>query len=305
MPHQYDNIPAVLKQHPNWVAWGIRGSPPKIPYNPISLLSGKALPAKAGIKETWSSYQNAVMCVERGLSAGIGYEFSGDGIYGVDLDHVIDGGDLSLEAQDVVGTLDSYTEASPSGTGLHIIVLAPGAEITRHRRKGHFIEIYGEGRYFTVTGNIRGNGKGIEPRTEQLQEVHDRYLLRDPPQKAAPTPLPETTVGHGCFLSIGLERDRVFCALWSGERRNGNESSDDIALMNKLAYWCNADPYAAVQAFLSSPYHAQKDEAHKRKCQRSDYLYNTAKNACDTVYSTAATDYDSWQNRRRERGYTR
>ena len=24
MPHLYDNIPAVLKQHQNWVCWGIR-----------------------------------------------------------------------------------------------------------------------------------------------------------------------------------------------------------------------------------------------------------------------------------------
>ena len=41
------------------------------------------------------------------------------------------------------------------------------------------------------------------------------------------------------------------CGLVSGV---GNESADDIALMNKLAYWCNADPDAMIRAFLSSPY---------------------------------------------------
>jgi putative DNA primase/helicase len=97
------------------------------------------------------------------------------------------------------------------------------------------------------------------------------------------------------FLDIGLKRDRVFNALWSGERRHGNESADDIALMNKLAYWCNADTNAMIQAFISSPYYAQKDEAHKKKCQRSDYLPKTAKNSCDTVRSTAIVDYERYQ----------
>ena len=98
----------------------------------------------------------------------------------------------------------------------------------------------------------------------------------------------------------------MFSSLWAGERRYGNESADDIALMNKLAYWCNANPDSMIRAFLSSPHHAQKDEAHKRKCQRSDYLPNTAKNACATVYSTAAVEYERWQqNRKRERSYAR
>ncbi|MDR1542271.1 MAG: hypothetical protein LBU32_30710 [Clostridiales bacterium] len=38
------------------------------------------------------------------------------------------------------------------------------------------------------------------------------------------------------FLRTVLERDKVFQALWSGQRRNGNESADYQALMNKLAY---------------------------------------------------------------------
>ena len=108
------------------------------------------------------------------------------------------------------------------------------------------------------------------------------------------------------FLRTGLERDKVFAVLWSGQRRYGNESSNDIALMNKLAYWCNADPDAMIRAFLSSPYHAQKNEIHKRKCQRADYLPDTARKAASTVYSTAAADYERWQqNRRQERSVAR
>lgn len=266
------------------------------------------MPAKAGVRETWGSYQNATECVKQGLAQGIGYEFDGS-VYGVDLDHVMDeAGTLTPQAQEIVGKLGSYTEVSPSGTGLHIFVLAPGAEITRHRKKDYFLEIYGEGRYFTVTGNVPGSVKPIATRTAELQAIHDKFLLPDTVQKAVNLSPPMTmqSAEQERFLNIGLERDKVFGALWAGQRRNGNESADDIALMNKLAYWCNAVPDAMIPAFLSSPYYAQKDEAHKRKCQRLDYLPNTARNACKTVYSTAIVDYERWQqSRKRERSYAR
>ena len=306
MPHPYDNIPPLLKHHPNWVAWGIRGAPPKIPYNPASLLSGNPQPAKAGIPETWGSFHTAAECVKRGLAKGIGYEFDGGDIYGIDLDHVIDAvGVLAPEAQEIVAKLDSFTEVSPSKTGLHIFVLAPGAQITRHRKKGCFIEIYNGGRYFTVTGNIYGNMKSIETRTAELQAIHDKYLLPEATKNLARLP-PTQSAEQERFLHIGLSRDKAFAALWGGDRLNKNESADDIALMNKLAYWLTATPDSMIRAFLSSPYYAQKDEAHKKKCQRPDYLPNTAKNACANVYSTAIADYNRWQQgHRQERSSTR
>ena len=305
MPHLYDNIPALLKQRPNWVAWGVRDSPPKAPFNPASLLGGRPFPAKAGVRETWGSYQQAAECVMRGMAQGIGYEFDGS-VIGVDLDHVLERGVLMPQAQEIVGKLDSYTEVSPSGTGLHILVLAPGAEITRHRKKGCFLEIYSEGRYFTVTGNAYGGVKPIERRESELQAVHDEFLLHEQAERITYTSPPNPSGTQERFLRLGLERDKVFAALWSGQRHNGNESSDDIALMNKLAYWCNADPDAMIRAFLSSPHHAQKDEPHKKKCLRADYLPSTAKNACDSVYSTAVADYERWQqNRRQQRSYAR
>lgn len=307
--HLYDNIPPMLKERPHWVAWGIRDSPPKAPYNPASLLKRDAAPAKAGIPGTWGSFNEAVRCVELGLATGIGYEFlDDDDLYGVDLDHIISEDGVSREAREIVGKLDSYTEVSPSGTGLHIFVLAPGADITRHRKKDYFLEIYSTGRYFTVTGKIMGGLKPIATRTAELQAVHDKFLLPDPAQRVIrlPTAAPVPSATQDRFFRTGLERDKVFRALWNGERRHGNESADDIALMNKLAYWCNANPDAMIRAFLSSPYHTQKDDTHKRKCQRSDYLPNTAQNACATVYSTASVDYERWQqSRRQKRSYTR
>ena len=306
MQNNYRNIPPFLLRHHQWVAWGIRDAPQKAPFHPRSLLAGRPLPAKAGIPETWGNYDNAVRCVECGLAQGIGFEFCGNGLYGVDLDHVIDdSGAPSPQAQEIVGKLASYTEVSPSGTGLHIFVFAGGADITRHRKKDGFLEIYSEGRYFTVTGNIYGDAKAVECRSKELQAIHDKFLLPAPAQIIPQPPPPMPSTERGRFLRLGLERDKTFAALWAGERRYGNESADDIALMNKLAYWCNADPDAMIRAFLSSPYHSQKDDAHLKKCQRSDYLPNTAKNASATVYSTAIVDNQHWQSQKRERSSAR
>ena len=300
-----ENIPTMLKEHRNWVVWGVAYALPKAPYNPASLLSGKPQLAKAGIRETWSDYQTAVECVKQGLAEGVGYQFDGSGIYGVDLDNVLDkSGKLTNEAIDIIYKLDSYTEYSPSGTGVHIIVKAPSAEITRHRKKDYFLEIYGKDRYFTVTGNICGCYKDIATRTMELQEIHNKFLTPAVSNKTVTSIMPTASDNstHERFIDMGLKRDKVFNVLWCGDRRHGNESADDIALMNKLAYWCNADTNAMIQAFLRSPYYSQKGDTHKKKCQRSDYLSNTAKNSSDTVRSTAIADYERWQqNRNSER----
>jgi putative DNA primase/helicase len=247
--------------------------------------------------------------VERGLAQGIGYEFGGgDDIFGVDLDHVIGENGVTPEAREIVGLLSSYTEISPSGTGLHTFVFAPGADITRHRKKDGFVEIYSEARYFTVTGSIYGGVGEIAGRTAELQIVHDKFLL---PERSIARDVSGPARGgiecsvtlpdHERFLRTGLERDKVFAEMWEGRRRYGNESADDQVFMNKLAYWCSTDPGAMLRAFLQSPYYAQKDEAHKKKCQRADYLPGTAKNACATVYSTAAADYERWQQSRKQK----
>lgn len=309
MSHSYGNIPAILKQRPNWVVWGVSDAEAKAPFEPRGLLANRQIAAKAGSPETWGRYHQASECVRRGLARGIGYQFDGSGIYGVDLDHVInDTGALAPQAREVVDSLASYSETSPSGNGLHIFVLAPGANITRHRKKDGFVEIYGDKRYFTVTGNIYGDNTGIEERTAALQSIHDRYFQTDAVRREdGPAPLvPVQNAEQVRFLRTALERDPVFRALWAGERRYGNESSDDQALMNKLAYWCNADPEAMMQAFIRSPHHAQKDDAHKAKCQRADYLAITAQKACANVYSTAAADHKRWrQGRHRKKSQAR
>jgi len=293
---QYSNIPAILKEKQQWVVWGIVGEPPKAPFNPESLLKLNAVPAKSGIPETWGAFNSASECVRRGLAAGIGYEFNGqgricpEGIYGVDLDGVLVNGVITPQAREIVEGLASYTEISPSGSGLHIFVTADNVNLTRHRRQGGFVEIYSDARYFTVTGNIYSGFDRIADRPAELQRVHDRYLLPDRIVQTLPALSVESPQYAEESLKRGLDKDPVLRACWNGENRCGDESASDQALMNKLAYWCNADPAAMTAAFLQSPYYSGKDDEHKRKCGRTDYLPRTARAACATLRSTAHED---------------
>ena len=142
-----DNLPEELKIRPQWVVWRTVGKKPdKVPYS-----------ARTGCKAsctdlmTWSSFEEALEAYDKGEYAGLGFVFcSGDPYAGVDLDDCVDESDeIAPWALEMARYFDSYTEFSPTGTGLHIIVRGHGP----NRRKGD-VEVYSSKRFFTVTGHI-------------------------------------------------------------------------------------------------------------------------------------------------------
>lgn len=288
----FQNIPEELKKLPQWVVR--RG---KVPYNPRS-----GYCAKAGQPETWGSFHEAVN--ESKNYDGIGFEFkTGGGIVGIDLDHIFtDSGawaDGSEWAQNIVNALDTYTEISPSKTGLHIYAYGTIPESGRKKtfQNKQALEMYQEKRYFTVTGDTF-HGERIENRNETLNGIYKKYFSEIPQKNHDST---ADYQPNDDYMSIGLEKDPVFAALWNGERPNGNESSDDIALMNKLAYWCNKEICSMMNAFLASPHVAQKDDKHKKKLQRQDYLRDTALKAVEDCTRTAAEENKAFHQTQKEK----
>ena len=64
---------------------------------------------------------------------GVGFVFTADDPFvGIDLDDCIENGELHPDAVEIVRQLDSYTELSPSGSGIHVIIRA-GLNGDRHR----------------------------------------------------------------------------------------------------------------------------------------------------------------------------
>lgn len=279
MKLQTDNIPAELRALPQWV--GRRG---KMPLNPAT---GEG--AKAGVPSTWGTLQAALAGVKAGRFEGIGFEFAtGGGLVGIDLDHVVNPqtGEVKPWALEIVQRLDSYTEYSPSGTGLHIFVRGnipeAGRKRTRDKSTGEAVEMYKEKRYFTVTARPFLPA----PIADRAEETAALFAELFPARQTHTSPAPALSAPE--YLRIGLEKDRTFRALWDGHRATNDESGSDMALMNKLARWCNRDEKQMIAAFLASPYAAGKDDAHRAKLERADYLARTAQKAAAECAETAA-----------------
>ena len=104
---------------------------------------------------------------------GIGFVFAESDPYtGIDIDDCRDPqtGNIGAWAQELIDKLDSYTEVSPSGTGVKIIVTASLPGSVRRRNK---VEMYSDKRYFTITGEVVGERHEICERQRQLAEVYE------------------------------------------------------------------------------------------------------------------------------------
>ena len=149
-----DKIPEELKSRAQWVNWRIvqrSGKKTKIPMQPNGYAASSTDP------KTWSSFD----LLGPGL---IGFVFSPDDPFiGIDLDGCRNPktGKLDDWARDVVVRMNTYTEISPSKTGVKMF--GTTNEIWKHKNKieidgaGHGgkkpgIEVYDCGRYFAITG---------------------------------------------------------------------------------------------------------------------------------------------------------
>ncbi len=104
------NIPDALAILPQWVCWGAKGKPRKMPFDPRT-----GTPAKAGQPETWADFQTAAQAVEAGRFGGVGFEFDAAGcVVGIDFDHCLHDGKCDPWVEAWVTKLDRYTEISPA-----------------------------------------------------------------------------------------------------------------------------------------------------------------------------------------------
>lgn len=152
-----DCIPEELRARPQWTSWRLeerKGEETKVPYTPRT---GRR--ASSTDLMTWSTFEKVLEAYESGKRYdGIGFFFcSADPYVGVDLDGCVDPetGEIAPWAAQIIDALDSYTELSPSGKGVHIIARG---EIPASGRRGP-VEVYRQDRFFTVTGHVLGGAR--------------------------------------------------------------------------------------------------------------------------------------------------
>ena len=154
LPVQAESIPDELKAYRAWVLWKLACASDRLTKHPYCVHSRRK--ASSTDSRTWGSFDEVLEAYEAEGYDGIGFVFSsGDPYCGVDLDAVVDPrtGDLADWAHRIVEGLDGYTELSPSGAGLHVIV--KGKVPSGVNRRGS-VEMYDQGRFFTVTGQVFG-----------------------------------------------------------------------------------------------------------------------------------------------------
>ena len=299
----YEKLPQELKERGAFCLWKYEerdGSRTKVPYQT------NGLRADSANKATFTDYAIAVR--HRAGYDGLGIGVFGD-ICAIDIDSCVEDGVLSDMAEDIIARMDTYTEYSPSGSGVRILFKAsiPAYDKDRYYINNRQIklEVYVAGytsRFVTVTGNAIC-GTGIEERTDALAEVLEKYMRRaEKPVSRVAAPgsyLSDESVLQKAFASKQSEKLK---ALWDGVIPEGKSHSEaDAALCAMLAFWCGGDTEQMDRLFRQSA-------LMRDKWERDDYRTATLTKAvamCVEFYkpvgrSSAADDFSDLQQTLRE-----
>jgi len=265
--HSVYQAPGELRTLDQFVCWReeVRaGEPTKVPY---SVAGGKASTTNPG---TWAPLDAALSHAAEHDMSGVGFVFTDDDPFaGIDIDKCRDAetGEIEPWAWKIVTALDSYTEVSPSGTGLHVFVKAtlPGP----NNRKGP-LEMYESGRYFTLTGeHLDGTPTEIHERQDVLERLYRHVFKIEKASSATNGHKPQTApldVGDEDLLALAKQakNGEKFSRLWSGDTSDyaGDDSRADLALCSLLAFWTDGDTERMDHLFRQSGLMREKWNRH-------------------------------------------
>lgn len=254
-----------LLSEPRWVAWRFvrRGKDlTKVPFQSNGKAASSTNPA------TWATAMDL-----EGLEGfdGMGIVLVGDGIGGIDLDHCRNPqtGEIDPWAAEIIARFNSYSEVSPSGTGVKILARGapeslPGNKYTPSgvEPKGDKVphaDVYLTGRYFTITGEILpGSPDEIRDAGPALTSAPawgwlSKLLTPKPAARpeSAPTPLPSSAVMDDALLAR-MEASKQVARLWrEGKDGGGDRSANDLALASTMSLvgFSPAEIRAALEAY--------------------------------------------------------
>jgi len=274
---KYFNIPTELRDLPRWVGWRIEnrdGKPTKVPVNIKT--GGRAM---SNTPSTWGGFESVLHYIQEHPNlSGIGFML-GDGYVGIDIDDCWDDGSMAEHARDIVATLNSFTESSPSGQGLHVICkgkLPEGRRQVFIERPDHpdaHLGIYDERRFFCMTGQVLDDGHTVvEERSAELAAVHEKYVNVKKQGKNDKKPsknVQKTTdfandddlIEKAMVAKNGSAFSSLMRGVWEG--LYASQSEADLALCNMLAFWCRCDAGMMDRIFRRSGFFREKwDQIH-------------------------------------------
>lgn len=175
-PFNPEGVPADLRLGA-WIGWQWRkrqGHWVKMPVDPHRFGDANAYdPAnQLTFKEAVALYQEGKV---DGAGVVLGEQLGGN-LAGVDFDDCLDDSGQLKRHANFIASLDSYTEVSPSGTGLKTYLFG---ELPRckHNNKELAMEVYDSKRWFAVTGlHWKESPACIEERQRQLEDLVDEVF---------------------------------------------------------------------------------------------------------------------------------
>lgn len=252
-------IPEEIKPLKQWCCYKLipdDSRPGKFKKIPINAVTGGQ--AQSNNPETWCNYETAFKNSNK--YNGLGFFFA-NGYFGVDIDGVEEdieaykNGEEENIIYEFIHTLNSYSEYSVSGKGIHII--CKGKLPASGRRKAN-VEMYSEGRFFIMTGNIAAEYIDIVDCTESIKALHSKYIATKPQvNKIIPINLSDNEI---IKLASNSKQGSAFKLLWSGnwEGLYNSQSEADIAFCNMLAFWCQRDAQVMDSLFRQSGLYREK-----------------------------------------------
>jgi Protein of unknown function (DUF3987) len=304
---QLHEVPELLKSIPNWVEWKLVDDS-KVPF-----VSGTQRHASSTDSSTWTTF-DAVKNSAISSTQGVGFVIHGAAtdhkIVGFDLDGAYDSETDTVApwAVRVIDALSSYTEYTPSNSGLRVWVrgkLPAGDRVFNLNPASGFglkvkIEVFDHARYFTVTGNgYFEDATIIETRDltavyKLLHEIRSQY----PVAKSEATSTPASGASSVEIKQAGTVITTKLAILMSGtiksqtpfviEDERGaslefpSQSEADLSLATCLALEHGDDAALIASEFSKSPL------AARDKWKRDDYRTGTISRAIKTAAKITA-----------------
>ncbi len=296
--YDYSGLPPELKEEGMFCLFRIeaksRDAPKKdkIPYR------RDGTRADSGNPDDYMTLAEAVALYQAGGYDGIGIGCFEDFVL-VDGDDCIHDGQLDERGADIVSTLDSYTEVSVSGTGIHTIVYAKALHFDKGRyyinnRESH-VEVYVPGvtrRFLTLTGKAI-HGSHVLERTSELEQVLEKYMRRKESAALPQVQAPGSYLSDESILAKmqrSAQADKAI-SLMEGNIPDGKSHSEaDMALAEILAFWCGGDLEQMDRLFRQSGLMREKWNRQQSGSTYGAITLEKAVKHCNTFYQPMFSD---------------
>lgn len=273
----FENLPKTLKKEGRFCAWKYEvrnGRKTKVPYRTDGAR------ARNTVSSDFSTYDEALAVYAKGGYDGIGVLIEGK-ISAIDVDDCIVDGKLTPLAEDIVRMADSYTEKSPSGNGIRILLNSEAIPYDRQRyyinNKAIHVEVYAAGyvsAFVTVTGN-RLCGSDLEKRGQQMLSIAETYMVRPAVMPVSDVEAPGSCLADEevIYKASHAANAEKFLRLWNGDTSGYTSQSEaDLALATILAFYCGGDSEQMDRLFRQSG-------LYRDKWDRADYCEHTLEKA--------------------------